>query len=123
MAKWRSKFSKVVISWRIICILGNKLGNAKTPIIRWSTNAFGAYSIQSAFGMLFRQAYDGVYAFNWTNGKIVWHHKALTPAKSETPYIDDGEAMYSFNAAGMIADGKMYVHNTEHTPSWPLTRG
>jgi hypothetical protein len=90
----------------------------------WSEPAFGAYSIQSAYGMLFREAYDGVYAFNWTNGKIVWKYKA--PAKSvyESPYIDEnGAPVYSFNTGATIADGKMYTYNTEHTESWPLTRG
>ncbi len=90
----------------------------------WAEPAFGAYSIQSAYGMLFREAYDGVYAFNWTNGKIVWHYEA--PAKSvyESPYIDkNGTGVYSFNTGSTIADGKMWTYNTEHTESWPLTRG
>ncbi len=89
----------------------------------WSWNAFGAYSIQSAYGMLFREAYDGVYALNWTNGKIVWHYEAPTLAHFETPYIDNGTEVYSFNSGGIIADGKMYVPNSEHTTTWPITRG
>ncbi|MEM2098853.1 MAG: PQQ-binding-like beta-propeller repeat protein [Candidatus Bathyarchaeia archaeon] len=90
----------------------------------WSSASFGAYAVQSAYGMLFRQAYDGVYAFNWTNGKIVWKYKAPALAAFETPYIDEnGAPVYSFNAGAVIADGKMYVYNTEHTPSWPMTRG
>ena len=31
--------------------------------------------------------------------------------------------VFSFNAGGIIADGKLYTYNTEHTPSWPRTRG
>lgn len=89
----------------------------------WASDSFGAYNIQSAYGMLFREAYDGVYAFNWTNGDIVWHYYAPTLAHFETPYIDNGTEQYSFNGAAEIADGKMYVYNTEHTPTWPLTRG
>ena len=33
------------------------------------------------------------------------------------------ESIYSFNGGGFIADGKFYTYNTEHTPSWPRTRG
>ncbi len=90
----------------------------------WSEPAFGAYSIQSAYGMLFREAYDGVYAFNWTNGKIVWHYEAQAGSAYESPYIDkNGTTVYSFNTGATIADGKMWTYNTEHTESWPLTRG
>jgi hypothetical protein len=89
----------------------------------WASAGFGAYAIQSAYGMLFRQSYDGVYAFNWTNGKIVWNYKAPAYASFETPYIENGQEEYSFNTGATIADGKMYTYNTEHTPTWPLTRG
>ena len=90
----------------------------------WSEPAFGAYSIQSAYGMLFREAYDGVYAFNWTDGKIVWKYKAPAGAAYESPYIDEeGKGVYSFNTGATIADGKLWTYNTEHTESWPLTRG
>jgi hypothetical protein len=89
----------------------------------WGSASFGAYAVQSAYGMLFRQSYDGVYAFNWTNGKIVWKYVAPAYAHFESPYIEDGVEEYSFNSGGIIADGKMYVSNTEHTPTWPMTRG
>ena len=102
---------------------GQLAWKSETMDYPWASNSFGAYNIETAYGMLFRQAYDGVYAFNWTNGKIVWHYKAPTLANFETPYIDNGTEVYSFNGAAEIADGKMYVYNTEHTPTWPLTRG
>jgi outer membrane protein assembly factor BamB len=90
----------------------------------WSKAAFGAYSIQSAYGMVFRQGYDGVYAFNWTNGKRVWKYEAQAYSPYESPYIDEnGTTVYSFNTGATIADGKMFTYNTEHTESWPLTRG
>jgi outer membrane protein assembly factor BamB len=90
----------------------------------WSRAAFGAYAIQSAYGMVFREAYDGVYAFNWTNGKRVWKYEAPAASVYESPYTDEnGVTVYSFNTGATIADGKMYTYNTEHTESWPLTRG
>ena len=91
----------------------------------WSSiGGFGAYAIASAYGMVFRFAYNYVYAFNWTDGKIVWKYEAPTYAPFETPYVDtNGTEVYSFNGGCTIADGKMYIANTEHTPTWPLTRG
>jgi hypothetical protein len=89
----------------------------------WGAPGFGAYAIQSAYGMLFRQSYDGVYAFNWTDGKIVWKYVAPTYAAFESPYITNGTEHYSFNSGGIIADGKMYVANSEHTTTYPITRG
>jgi hypothetical protein len=89
----------------------------------WGQASFGAYAVQSAYGLFYRQAYDGVYAFNWANGKIAWHYKA--PANAfETPYRDQNDTTgYSFDGAAFIADGKMYVLNNEHTPTPPITRG
>jgi hypothetical protein len=89
----------------------------------WGAASFGAYAVQSAYGMFYRQAYDGVYAFDWDTGKIVWHYRA--PANPfETPYRDENnQTGYSFDGAAFIADGKMYVLNNEHTPTAPITRG
>lgn len=90
----------------------------------WDIPGFGAYSIVTAYGMFFRFGYSGVYAFDWDDGKIVWKYEAPAFSVYETPYVDeDGNAMYSFNAGGWAADGKLYAVNTEHTPSQPITRG
>jgi hypothetical protein len=90
----------------------------------WASAGFGAYAISSAYGMVIRYAYDGVYAFDWDTGKIVWKYTAPTYAHFETPYTDEnGTEVYSFNGDGDIADGKLFVSNTEHTPTYPLTRG
>jgi len=102
---------------------GQLAWKSETMDYPWASASFGAYAIQSAYGMLFRQSYAGVYAFNWTNGKIVWKYESPAYAHFETPYIQDGQEVYAFNGGAVIADGKMYVANTEHTPTWPLTRG
>jgi len=102
---------------------GQLAWKSETMDYPWASASFGAYAIQSAYGMLFRQSYAGVYAFNWTNGKIVWNYEAPAYAHFETPYIEDGQEEYAFNGGAVIADGKMYVANTEHTPTWPMTRG
>ncbi len=89
----------------------------------WDAPGFGAYDIASAYGMIFRAAYSGVYAFDWDTGKIIWKYEA--PANPyETPYIDaSGSTVYSFYGSTLVADGKVYTYNTEHTPTEPITRG
>ncbi|HLN46061.1 MAG TPA: PQQ-binding-like beta-propeller repeat protein [Candidatus Sulfotelmatobacter sp.] len=89
----------------------------------WGGSSFGAYAVQSAYGLLYRESYDGVYAFDWKDGRIVWHFKAPTPYAFETPYATENETGYSFNSGGIVADGKLFTFNTEHTPSQPITRG
>jgi hypothetical protein len=89
----------------------------------WGANSFGAYAVASAYGLFYRFSYDGVWAFNWTDGSVAWHYIAPTLNQWETPYYENGTTQYSFNSGGWHADGKLYVANSEHTPSWPLTRG
>jgi hypothetical protein len=84
----------------------------------WAQPSFGAYAIQSAYGMIFWETYAGVYAFNWDDGTIEWQYKAPS-VPFETPY---GGYM-SFNSGGWVADGKLYTVNSEHTTTWPYPRG
>jgi len=84
----------------------------------WGTAAFGDYGQQSAYGLLYRESYDGVYAFNWTTGKIAWHFMAPS-----VPFETGYSGNYSFNGGGFVADGKLYTYNTEHTATNPITRG
>jgi PQQ-like domain len=86
---------------------------------------FWSYSAESGYGMIYTQTYNGVYAINWTTGKIVWHFIAPTPFAFETPYTTDGVNQYSFfGSAGVsVGDGKIFVFGNEHTPSQPMTRG
>jgi outer membrane protein assembly factor BamB len=102
---------------------GNMAWTSEAMEYPWGGSSFGAYAVQSAYGLLYRESYDGVYAFNWKDGKIAWHFKAPTPYSYETPYTTRNESGYSFNAGGIVADGKLYTYNTEHTPSQPITRG
>ncbi len=91
---------------------------------QWDCNGFGAYDTTSAYGMFYRAAYTGVYAFDWKTGKIVWKYEAPAISPFETPYIDkNGTTVMSFNGDCYAADGKIYSINTEHTPTQPITRG
>jgi hypothetical protein len=97
----------------------------RTGQLAWSTpleypwGVFGAYHVQSAYGLYFCGGYDGVHAINYTNGNIEWTFNAYTPYQFETPY--QGE--YAFHVGGQVADGKLYISSAEHTPSQPETRG
>jgi hypothetical protein len=40
----------------------------------WDEPGFGGYNVLSAYGLLYRNAYTGIYAFNWTDGKLAWKY-------------------------------------------------
>jgi hypothetical protein len=90
----------------------------------WDEPGFGGYNVLSAYGLLYRNAYSGIYAFNWTNGELAWKYSTPARATYETPYVDaNGTTAYSTNIGGAIADGKYYIYNTEHSATVPITRG
>jgi hypothetical protein len=95
---------------------GNLAWQSETVDLPWGQ--WWPYSVASAYGMIFDGSYAGVYAFDWDNGDIVWNYKH--PCNPwETPY--SGE--YSFRGSNIVADGKVYTYNTEHTQTQPITRG
>ena len=106
---------------------GKKLWTSDTFDYPWSSAGFGGYTAFSAYGLIIREAYDGIYGINWTDGKIEWHYVAPAGAVYETPYTDGNGTtvmpFYSFGVGGIIADGKFFTWNYEHTESWPVTRG
>ncbi len=90
----------------------------------WDEPGFSAYTQASAYGLIYRLGYGGVYAYDWQTGKEVWKYSAIAFSPYETPYTNEnGTTVYSFNGANLVADGKIYVQNTEHTPTQPITRG
>jgi hypothetical protein len=78
----------------------------------------GAYAVASAYGLVYRYSYAGVYAFDWNTGKIVWRYTSPC-APFESPWYPN----MAFDSGGVVADGKMYVANSEHSPSQPIARG
>lgn len=85
--------------------------------------AFGGYNAESAYGLYYWQTYDGVVAFNVSTGKLQWKYQYQAPP-FETPYtMENGTSQYAFYGAAQVADGKIYVYNTEHSASYPVTRG
>jgi hypothetical protein len=89
----------------------------------WDEPGWGSYSVTSAYGNLYWVAQTGIYSIDWTNGHINWKYEKAAPP-FETPYINsEGETVYPFMAAALIADGKIYAYSSEHTPETPFYRG
>ncbi len=94
----------------------------KNEISSWPWGVFGAYDVQSAYGLYFTMDYAGVRGIDWDTGDTVWTYKSpATPF--ETPYYWDETPTHAWHSGGIVADGKLYSFNTEHTPSQPITRG
>ncbi len=86
-----------------------------------SQNEWDMYGNGGAYadGKLFSGSYGGVlYAYDIKTGKLLWNY-TLTPIGYESPY---GNGNFPVSV-GAIADGKVYVYSTEHSPSQPLWRG
>jgi hypothetical protein len=80
---------------------------------------FGAYTTASYGGLIFDFSYAGFYALNWETGKIAWHLETPS-APFESPQYPNHAL---FSNAPIIADGKLYYSNGEHSPTQPLARG
>ncbi len=91
----------------------------KSESTSWPWDTFGAYYVSSAYGLLYDPTYAGLRAIDWNTGKVQWVFEAPTPYQYETPY----QGQYSWFSGNIIADGKLYAYNLEHSPSAPLTRG
>ena len=105
-------------------LTGALLYKTETMDYPWDMPGFGAYTQSSAYGLLYRLGYGAVYAFDWNTGKIVWKYSSIAFSPFETPYTNiNGTTVYSSYASTMIADGKVYIQNGEHTTSQPVTRG
>jgi hypothetical protein len=94
---------------------GNLLWTSELTEYPWGD--FWSYDSSYYNGLLIAGSYEGVYAFNMTNGKIVWNYKANS-VPYETPYDE-----YSFHSASFVADGKFFTWADEHTITQPVTRG
>lgn len=97
---------------------GNQLWVSDPMPSFWSTFLSGT---MFAYGKIYAATYDGtVYAFDEHTGKIAWEWScnSVNPSNLETPY-----GGYPFYGAIVAADGKLFVHNQEHTENSPMYRG
>ena len=89
-----------------------------TTLSSYPWGSFGAYAVNSAYGLIYAMSYDGIQAIDWNTGKFVWKFSAPATA-FETPYSGN----YSWFSQSLVADGKIFSYNNEHTMSQPTTRG
>jgi outer membrane protein assembly factor BamB len=82
----------------------------------WPYNVASA-DINETTGAIITSTYEGVYAINWADGKILWHYTDVNNVPFEDPY----DATPFFTGV-KIADGKVFAYNGEHTPSYPRNR-
>jgi hypothetical protein len=84
---------------------------------------FWMYDEAAYQDILYGVGYTGVWALNETNGAVVFHY--VDPAIAfETPYNSFNNTVSEYSVQNIrVADGKLYVANSEHTPTQPATRG
>lgn len=90
-----------------------------SPLSSYPWGIFPAYSVSSAYGNIYEGQYDGVAAYSWDDGKVVWLYKAPAEYPLESVY----QSNYPFFTSVTIADGKIYAYNGEHSTTQPITRG
>jgi hypothetical protein len=83
----------------------------------WFPYNEASYDFNESKSAIITSTYEGVYAIDWDNGKILWRYSDSNAVPFENPY-----GATPFFTAVTIADGKVYAFNGEHTPSQPLTR-
>jgi hypothetical protein len=89
----------------------------------WYPYATASYDFNETKGAIITSTYEGVYAVDWDNGDIVWHYSDPDAVPFENPYTtEDGTAATPFFTSLKIADGKVFIANTEHTPTSPVAR-
>jgi len=102
---------------------GKMAWKGQTMDYPWGATAFGAYAVQSAYGLFYWEAYDGIYAYNWTDGKIAWHFESPALYPFDTNYYDNGTAENPFDEGAIVAGGMIYSYNNEHSAISPIARG
>jgi hypothetical protein len=73
--------------------------------------------------LFYWEVYDGIYAYNWTDGKIAWHFESPALYPFDTNYYDNGTAQNPFDEGAIVAGGMIYSYNNEHSAISPIARG
>ena len=99
--------------WGYDLATGNMLWGPTEPEPQWN---FYGMSTSIAYGKLFGYGYGGkLIAYDIRTGEEVWNWRSGTLG-FETPYENVPLSL------GCIADGKIYMYSSEHSPTMPLRR-
>jgi outer membrane protein assembly factor BamB len=87
-------------------------------------NRMGATEAATAYGLLFTCDYSGlVYAWSTKNGSMVWTYgNGGVPGNDTISGYTSAWGAYPLGLA-VVADEKVYVYTTEHSPNAPLYKG
>ncbi len=97
-------------------LTGAVLFNDTVTTYPWGS--FWSYSKAAAYGMVYYPTYTGyVWAINATTGAIEWKG-GYNPVGYETPY-----GWETFFSQIMVANGKVYASNNEHSEAPPYYQG
>jgi outer membrane protein assembly factor BamB len=100
--------------WGYSLDTGNLLWGPTAPEDPW--NVYGQGN-NVAYGNIYGTGYGGrLYCYDMTTGELKWTYEAKGIGY-ESPYGD-----YPLSIAA-IADGKVYMYSSEHSPTTPLWRG
>jgi hypothetical protein len=96
---------------------GEHIWTAKTTVVEWDTLRRDTLT---AYGNLYAAGYDGiVYCFDSKNGNLLWTYGNGGEGNSTSSGSDTVYGHYPV-FIDVIADGKVYVGTTEHSPDQPL---
>ncbi|MEM4734051.1 MAG: hypothetical protein QXD70_05945, partial [Candidatus Bathyarchaeia archaeon] len=86
-------------------------------------NFLALYLERVAYGRLYVSGYAGIlYCYNVTNGKLLWTYGNGGPGNSTYSGLTTPWGRYPIFIS-VIADGKIYLDTTEHSPNSPLYKG
>ncbi len=96
---------------------GNQEWLSEAPDYPWGS--LWSYSTAAAYGLAYFPNYAGyIYAFNTDTGEIEWKGGHSGPTGYETPY-----GWQPFFSSILVADGKVYAGNNEHSEGPPYYKG
>ncbi len=87
-------------------------------------NRMGATEAATANGVLYTAGYSGIgYAWSTENGSLLWTYgNGLVPGNDTTSGYTSAWGAYPL-AIAAVADEKVYLYTTEHSPNSPLYKG
>ncbi len=93
----------------------------ETPSVDW--NFFSLDCSTVAYGKLYYYGYSGIlYAYDVTDGKLLWTYGNGEEGNSTISGFYTPYGVYPI-LVGAIADGKLYLDTTEHSPNSPMWKG